>query len=140
MNNSLSVRPLYDRFDAAEIEKLEKKLATLGIEALPQAEALIVGELFQDVDEVALDEFMDRLSDAGIAADVYLPAKFTKVFKFMALECGSAHVLLDALAAIREDLDDEDPRFAKQLNLWKRFRAGAKAAIKERLVLDLVRM
>ncbi|MGV3622402.1 MAG: hypothetical protein ACO1OB_16410 [Archangium sp.] len=139
MNNSLSVRPLFARFNETELEVLEQKLGEL-----PHAEDGDVELFFEDVNEAVLDEFVDRLGSA--AADVYLPVRFKKPFGFEGITCGSAHALLEALDAMRGELglddekDERDPRFAKQRNLWKRFRAGAKAAIRERLVLDLVRM
>jgi hypothetical protein len=46
---------------------------------------------------------------------------------------------LRAELGLDDDADDRDPRLAKQRNLWKRFRRGAKACIAKGLVLDLVR-
>ena len=148
MHNTLDVRASHDRLNDEELDELTRKLAAIGARAeIPAGDGGDVQELFGDVDEGALDEFLDRLDAVGVRADRYLPVPFDGAVSLSALTCGSAHALQGALTKIRSDLEldlDLDPggrdrRLAKQRNLWKRFRAGAKLAVRRGLVLEIVR-
>ncbi len=143
-SNVLSVRPIDDRLNEAELGELRRKLAALGVKRLP-AGGVDVEELFGDVDDGALDELTERLSRSGIQGDIFLPVAFDGSFELRGVCWSSAHALLKGLDGLRSELglddeeDDRDRRLVKQRNLWRRFRRGAKLAIKRGLILGLVR-
>ncbi len=144
MSNALSVRPVDDRMNEAELGELRRKLAALGVKQLAGGDD-DVEELFGDVDDDALDEFVERLSRSGIQGDIFLPVAFKGSVQVRGMQCRSAHALLEGLEGLRAELgldddeDDRDRRLVRQRNLWRRFRRGAKLAIQRGLILELVR-
>lgn len=62
-----------------------------------------------------------------------------------AVKCASTGSLLRALNQLRPDLEldigpsERAPRLGKQRDLWKRFHAGAKLAVRKGLLLELLR-
>ncbi len=144
--NRVELVHFHDRLNAREMDDLRGKLKKLGIKEVPIGDEGQNEQLAADIREAALDEFLERLEPYGLAADFYVPVSFAGVLTMGGARCASAQRLFDALGTLRAALQlDEDagarsPRLARQRNLWRVFRRGAKSAAKKKLVLDVVRL
>ncbi|MBW2731341.1 MAG: hypothetical protein JRH20_03050 [Deltaproteobacteria bacterium] len=146
----LRLIPLQDTMTAEELALLTHKLEELASEALPDEDDS------HDLDDVLSDDqlidFVDRLEAHDIACDVYLPMEFEGRLELGDHSIGSAHMLMEALEELRDELDiDEDADddsddddvdlevIEDQLSYaWHVFARGASACITRQIPLHVL--
>ena len=124
----IEVGPLWDVVSAEEYD------------ALPDALVSLVGEdvdreiVLDEINEIALEEFFERLDADG--AELYLPAPAHPVVELDGRRFGSARSLLVRLTSLRSDLEldvpvDERTRaLSKQRTIWKALWEAASTCLK----------
>ncbi len=138
--NALSVKPIHDRFNAAEIEQLEARLGCPIPIGLDEAH-----EYFRDVDETTLDEFVSRLAPHHRGCEVFLPVRFEQPLGPRGL-IGSVPQLSADLARLGVELDGQrSPDSAAsalkaQRRMWKLWTHAAEDALESGRILELVRL
>lgn len=149
--NSLATRPLRDCVARAQASVLDL-LARRGIGPLPDCDADVV-EIAAEIPDGSLGEFLDRLERLRVLTTTssdtsiwFLPVRFTESFETgMSLSCASLYELRSAVHRLESELeldiapDARNRRLAKQRNLWRAFRRGARQALRDGSVLELVR-
>lgn len=145
----LKLIPLTDVMSDADISALTAQLAEVGAE-LPEEDDDF-DELEDALGEDQLTDFLDKLDAHEIACDAYLPVEFEGKLTIGDRTFGSAHMLVEALEEIREelDIDEEDqPVEDDELDLsaieeqlshaWNVFARGANACIARSLPLLVI--
>ncbi|MDW8281621.1 MAG: hypothetical protein RMK29_07920 [Myxococcales bacterium] len=146
----LEIAPLTQRLDEEEIAQLFNLLKERGIAKLPRIEGTST-TLGNQIDEDALEEFLDLLSPHEAACDIYLPLDVSGQFDIGNLRIGTTRTLLTALEELRGDLDieDEDEEEEDEIDrdtddmeyklrgLWRLFQQGVEAAQQRRLPLHV---
>jgi hypothetical protein len=159
----IELGPLSQFLDDGEIKDLLKALKKVGVSELPKSEEA-GGKVGDELDDDVWTDFLDRLEAEDVGADLYLPVEFDGVVEVAGLKVASAHVLVDILDDIKDDLDvdpeedededaedddedeqeeeeeedeDEDLRLKEKLmkQVWKSLYAGAKSALDRELPL-----
>lgn len=145
---------LTERMSDDEIKELADGLEQLGAPRLPATHSDDSITIAENLDDDAVEEFLERLNANDLACDIYLPMEFEGTVEIGDLVVGSAHILLEGLEELKDELtstededeeeyddDDEDEvaeLTAKQLNhLWRLFNEGAQAAIDKNLPLHV---
>ncbi|PIE17362.1 MAG: hypothetical protein CSA65_09145 [Proteobacteria bacterium] len=145
----LKLIPLADVLSDDEINALSAQLAEVGAE-LPEEDD-DYDELEDALGDDQLTDFLDKLDAHEIACDTYLPAEFEGQLTVADRTFGSAHMLVEALEEIREelDIDAEDPlddedeldlsAIEEQLShAWNVFARGANACIARSIPLLVI--
>jgi uncharacterized protein with von Willebrand factor type A (vWA) domain len=145
----LKLISLADVMGDTEINELTAALAEVGAK-LP-AEDDEYDDLEDALGEDQLTDFLDKLDAHDIACDVYLAIEFEGKLTVGDRTFGSAHVLVEALEEIREELDideEEEPSEEDELDLsaieeqlshaWNVFARGANACIGRSLPLFVI--
>ena len=127
--------PLWNVVDAEEYEALPEVLVR-GAAEVGEREIVLDG-----INEIALEEFLDRL--ASDRADVYLPAAAHPVVEVRGRRFGSTRSLLTRLASLRSELeldvpvDERSAALSKQRTLWKALSKAASTSQKTGQVVTL---
>lgn len=123
--------------------ELARTLRAKGYSPLPASDA---GTTRYEVEnDVALDELLARLESHGAAADIFLPIRFEAAFAVRNTRYASVEALLQALGALRDELEldvareDRSRRLGRQRSLWRTFRLAAKEAKTERCCIVILR-
>lgn len=131
----IEVGPLWDAVNAEEYDALPDALVRLVADDVDREIVL------DDINEIALEEFFERL-DAD-RADLYLPAPAHPVVELDGRRFGSARSLLVRLTSLRSALEldvpvDERTRgLLKQRTIWKALWEAASRCLKTGQVLRL---
>ena len=147
----IEVMVLAERLSDEEIEELAAGLEQLGAPPLPKAADDSSITIAEELDDDAVNEFLDRLEANDLACEIYLPMEFEGTVEIGDLRVGSSQVLLEALEELKDELttaededeeyeeDEEDePLTAKQLtHLWKLFFEGAQVSVEKKLPLHI---
>ncbi|MCC6749738.1 MAG: hypothetical protein IT371_18880 [Deltaproteobacteria bacterium] len=99
----LKLLPLDEALSSPQLEKLQVKLAELGVNELPPCDDSL--DLDEPLGETALADFMDRLEFHDVACHIYLPLEFDGRVSVGGQTIGSAHALAGALEDLREELN-----------------------------------
>src|SRR5262245_55895884 len=101
---AIEIGPLSNRLQDDEIGELTRELETAGVKLPPAGDEGTHVTVADGIDRDVLDEFFDRLETEDIACDIYLPVEFDDRVEIGDLRVGSAAVLLEVLAEIKDDL------------------------------------
>ncbi|MDX2013333.1 MAG: hypothetical protein SFW67_24265 [Myxococcaceae bacterium] len=131
---TLELRPLRGWLSDEQLEALDASSLLRDVRDEVERDILLEG-----INEVALEEFLERL--AADAASLYLPCPPVEVFEFEGVRIGSARSLLVRLETLRDELEldvpvDERTRsLAAQRSLWKAMKEGARELLETGQVL-----
>jgi hypothetical protein len=156
----IEVGMLSDRLDDDEVDLvLEKMRLQVGEPAfeLPEGDAGAGGNVADELDEVVLAEFVDRLELSDMGCEYYLPVVFAGRIDCGDYCVGSVFSLIGVLEEMMDDLDIEDvdddlddeldeDDYASDLEmlqaklrlLWRIFYDGASEALDTELCLFVV--
>ena len=144
----LRLSRLEDLFTGNEVQKLIRELEELGSEALPGGDDDY--ELEESLTDDQLTDFMDRLEAQDIGCTVYLPMEFDGVAEVGEHVVGSAHMLLDVLEELQDELEldedvvEDDDEFGPDVieeglrHAWRVFVAGANSCIEQEMPLQVI--
>lgn len=103
---------LEELLDPRQIDRLQTRLAELGVKELPkQADE---ADFDSPIGDDQLTDFMDRLDAHDAACTIYLPIEFDVSFDLDGYSVGSVQTLLDALEEIGEELDIDSDGFGDE--------------------------
>ncbi len=105
---AIEIGPLTYRLQDDEIGDLTRELDKVGVKVPPATDDGTHVTIADGIDRDVLDEFFDRLEAEDIACDIYLPAEFDERVEVGDVRVGSAALLLEVLAEIKDDLDVEE--------------------------------
>lgn len=144
----LKLLSISDILNDKDLSKLERKLADLGVDELPDSD----DSDFEDtLSDDQLTDFLDKLDAHDVACDIYLPVEFEGPVEIGERSIGSAHALLEALEELRVELDideetETDPDDELELEMideqlshaWHVFARGASACIARSVPLLII--
>ncbi len=157
--SAIELAPLSERLDEEEVKALGRLLEQAGTK-LPETEQHNTTQTFaKRLSEEAMTEFMDRLDDHDVAADIYLPLEFEGPLTVGDYRVASAYTLQDTLEEMKEELaieddddelddeeDDEDPGEeasegsvieAQMRNIWQLINDACSESIEKTYPLHL---
>jgi hypothetical protein len=107
--SEIELAPLSETLDDDELRTLLKLLEQAGAR-MAGTDDQTRHKIATRLDEDAMTEFLDRLEAHDMAAEIYVPVEFEGRLKVGDYRVASAHLLVDVLEEMKDELDVEEDK------------------------------